>query len=65
MLGLSFNSTSILVGSWLLCIQNSMSVNFSVHAWSRCGGLNEELSIFVHFKHLLVGQMSSVLNGPI
>ena len=26
----------------------SMSMMFSVHAWSRCGGLNEELFILVH-----------------
>ena len=43
----SLNSTGGVIRSWLMCIL-SMSGKFSVHVWSQCGGLNNELSISVH-----------------
>ena len=42
-LELFFNSTRALVGSWLFCKFSE----YSVHAWSLCGGLNKELSTLV------------------
>ena len=50
LLELSFNSSTLLVGSWLFCIRYfSCSVSFGAClAWSRRGGLNEEHSVSVH-----------------
>ena len=46
---LSVDLTGVLVGSWLFCIQHSPClVNFTVHAQSQCGGLDEEYSILIH-----------------
>ena len=47
-LELSFNSSRILIRSWLFSIQNCPCSVVSVHAWSWCGGLDEEHSILVY-----------------
>ena len=49
-LKLSFISTGVLVKGWLFCLHYfPMFGKFSVHAWSYCGGLNEDQSILVHW----------------
>ena len=43
------NSAGLLAGSSLCSIQNCpCSVSFWVHAWSRCGGMNKVLIIWIH-----------------
>ena len=45
---LSFNSTEVLVGSWLFLHTKLSMCKFLVNAWSPCECLNKELSISVH-----------------
>ena len=41
-LELSFNSSCLLVGSWLFCLQNlPCLVSFRCICWGSCGGLNQ------------------------
>ena len=51
-LELSFNSSWLLVGSWLFCLQNfqnlSCLVSFRCMCWRPCGGLSKEHSKLVH-----------------
>ena len=47
----SFNSSWLLVGSWLFCLQNfPCLVSFRCMCWRSCGGLNKEHSIWVHWR---------------
>ena len=45
---LSFNSTEVLVGSWLFLHMKLFMLKFLVNASSWCECLNKELSISIH-----------------